>query len=168
MTYGYESISTLSGNVSGINDIATDLLNRLDAKRRSERGQVLWRVKVVVLSAAGTLWNKGTGAAALGLYIHSEVSAPAPPPGTGATAYRQQVDQGSARLNLPSEKVFPVQANHRDMCKFSSLGCQKYEPISAAIEELVAAAENDPRVGFDVAPIEMLACGRHTAKAAGI
>jgi len=34
MTYGYESISTFSSNVSGINDIATNLFNRLKVDRR--------------------------------------------------------------------------------------------------------------------------------------
>ncbi|KAH7261549.1 hypothetical protein BKA59DRAFT_409635, partial [Fusarium tricinctum] len=37
LTYGYESVRKLSGSVTGINDIAADLLERLNAERTSEQ-----------------------------------------------------------------------------------------------------------------------------------
>ena len=49
----------------------------------------------------------------------------------------QVVDEQSALLNLPNEKLFPVDANHRTICKIPSGESQEFEAVGAWIEELV-------------------------------
>lgn len=47
------------------------------------------------------------------------------------------VDEQSAVLNLPNEKLFPVDANHRTICKIPSAESQEFEAVGAWIEDLV-------------------------------
>ncbi len=49
----------------------------------------------------------------------------------------QVVDEQSAVINLPNEKLFPVDANHRTICKISSAESQEFEAVGAWIEDLV-------------------------------
>jgi hypothetical protein len=49
----------------------------------------------------------------------------------------QVVDEESAVLNLPNEKLFPVDANHRTICKIPSAESQEFEAVGAWIEDLV-------------------------------
>lgn len=49
----------------------------------------------------------------------------------------QVVDEQSARLNFPNEKLFPVDANHRTICKIPSAKRQEFEAVGAWIEDLV-------------------------------
>jgi hypothetical protein len=49
----------------------------------------------------------------------------------------QVVDKESALLNLPNEKPFLVDANHRTMCKIPSAESQEFEAVGAWIEDLV-------------------------------
>jgi hypothetical protein len=48
----------------------------------------------------------------------------------------QVVDEQSALLNLPNEKPFPVDANHRTICKIPSAESQEYEAVGAWIADL--------------------------------
>jgi hypothetical protein len=49
----------------------------------------------------------------------------------------QVVDEESALLNLPNEKLFPVDANHRTICKIPSADSQEFEAVGAWIEDPV-------------------------------
>ena len=51
----------------------------------------------------------------------------------------QVVDEPSARLNLPNEKVFPVDADHRTICKIPSREDQVYQIVGIWIAKLVKA-----------------------------
>jgi hypothetical protein len=55
----------------------------------------------------------------------------------------QIVDKDSAILNLPNEVSSPIQANHRTMCKFSSIDDQRYRPVWKAIKHLVDKSKAD-------------------------
>jgi len=48
----------------------------------------------------------------------------------------QVVDKQSAVLNLPNEKLFPVDANHRTICKIPSAESQEYEAVGAWVSDL--------------------------------
>lgn len=54
-----------------------------------------------------------------------------------ANCFVQIVTEESARLNIPNEKTFAVDANHSSICKFASVHGQTYQFISRAIAELV-------------------------------
>jgi hypothetical protein len=58
----------------------------------------------------------------------------------------QVVDQLSARIGLPNEKMFSVDADHRTICKMPNHEGQAYEAVGAWIAELVkqASAQNEP------------------------
>jgi hypothetical protein len=49
----------------------------------------------------------------------------------------QIVGAKSAILQLGNEISFGIDANHKDMCKFSGADSQKYLPVEGAIKELV-------------------------------
>ena len=51
----------------------------------------------------------------------------------------QVVDEQSAQLNLPNEKVFPVHADHRTICKMSSPEDQVYKIVGVWIAKLIKA-----------------------------
>ncbi len=51
----------------------------------------------------------------------------------------QVVDEQSARLNLPNEKLFPVDADHRTICKMSSREDQVYSIVGVWITKLIKA-----------------------------
>ena len=51
----------------------------------------------------------------------------------------QVVDERSAQLNLPNEKVFPVDADHRTICKIPSREDQVYKIVGVWIAKLVKA-----------------------------
>lgn len=51
----------------------------------------------------------------------------------------QVVDEPSARLNLPNEKVFPVEADHRTICKMSSREDQIYQIVGVWTTKLIKA-----------------------------
>ncbi len=51
----------------------------------------------------------------------------------------QVVDEQSARLNLPNEKVFPVDADHRTICKMSSHEDQVYKIVGVWTTKLIKA-----------------------------
>lgn len=51
----------------------------------------------------------------------------------------QVVDEQSAQLNLPNEKVFPVDADHRTICKASSRDDQVYKVMGVWIAKLIKA-----------------------------
>ena len=51
----------------------------------------------------------------------------------------QVVDEQSARLNLPNEKVFPVDADHRTICKMPSREDQVYKIVGVWVAKLVKA-----------------------------
>jgi hypothetical protein len=53
------------------------------------------------------------------------------------------VDEDSARLNLPNEVAIPISANHRDMCKFSSVNSQRYRPVWEYMQDLAERAVKD-------------------------
>lgn len=56
----------------------------------------------------------------------------------------QVVDAQSARLNLPNEKLFPVDADHKTICKISSREDQVYKVVGVWIAKLIRAnMEND-------------------------
>lgn len=46
------------------------------------------------------------------------------------------VDEQLALLNLPNEKPFPVDADHRTICKIPSAESQEYEAVGAWIAVL--------------------------------
>jgi hypothetical protein len=49
----------------------------------------------------------------------------------------QVVPEASAELGLPNEVVFPVNAHHRNICRYPSEGNQTYVLVEAAIKELM-------------------------------
>lgn len=51
----------------------------------------------------------------------------------------QVVGEQSAQLNLPNEKVFPVDADHRTICKISSREDQVYKVVGVWIAKLIKA-----------------------------
>lgn len=51
----------------------------------------------------------------------------------------QVVDEQSAQLNLPNEKVFPVHADHRTICKMSSREDRVYKVVGVWIAKLIKA-----------------------------
>ncbi|PMD42291.1 hypothetical protein L207DRAFT_485775 [Hyaloscypha variabilis F] len=53
------------------------------------------------------------------------------------------VDKQSAVLNLPNEKLFPVDANHRTICHIPSAESQEFEAMGAWIEDLVRSVANN-------------------------
>jgi len=48
----------------------------------------------------------------------------------------QVVDEDSARIGVHNEKLFPVDANHRTICKFSAANDQNYTLVGAWIAQL--------------------------------
>ncbi|KAK1040556.1 hypothetical protein LTR74_018680, partial [Friedmanniomyces endolithicus] len=46
------------------------------------------------------------------------------------------VDKDLARLNMPNEKTFAVNANHSTVCKFSAEGSQNYKLVGRAIVDM--------------------------------
>lgn len=56
----------------------------------------------------------------------------------------QVVDRPSAILGLNNEVATPIQgSNHRDICKFSSDGSQKYKPVKNALRDIIEQAKGD-------------------------
>ncbi|RPA89570.1 hypothetical protein L873DRAFT_1754902 [Choiromyces venosus 120613-1] len=53
------------------------------------------------------------------------------------------VNMDSAILNLPNERRIPVNANHREICKFSHANSQKYSPVWLAIWDIVSSISPD-------------------------
>ena len=53
--------------------------------------------------------------------------------------HHQVVDEQSAQLNLPNEKLFPVDADHRTICKISSREDQVYKVVGVWIAKLIKA-----------------------------
>ena len=49
----------------------------------------------------------------------------------------QIVDMESALLNLPRERLFPVAADHRTICKLSSREDQVYGVVGVRIKKLI-------------------------------
>lgn len=52
----------------------------------------------------------------------------------------QVVDEPSARIGLPNEKLFPVDADHRTICKFPAADSQAYKGVGPWIVTLVREA----------------------------
>lgn len=52
--------------------------------------------------------------------------------------FHQVVPEYSARMDLPNEMVFPVNAHHRNICRYPSNGNQTYVLVEAAIKEIVS------------------------------
>jgi hypothetical protein len=61
------------------------------------------------------------------------------------------VPEHSARMNLPNEIVFPVNANHRSICRYPSVRNQTYILVEGAIKEVVASAEG----GLCISPFRL-------------
>ncbi|MCJ1309721.1 hypothetical protein MMC25_003381 [Agyrium rufum] len=55
------------------------------------------------------------------------------------------VDELSARIGLPNEKMLPVDANHRTICKISSHTSQEYDAVGVWIVKLVKLATKKPK-----------------------
>ena len=49
----------------------------------------------------------------------------------------------SAILDLPNERPIPVNANHREICKFSHAKSEKYRPVWVAISDMVSGIQVD-------------------------
>ncbi|KAH6689450.1 hypothetical protein F5X68DRAFT_253779 [Plectosphaerella plurivora] len=64
------------------------------------------------------------------------------------------VPEHSARMNLPNEIVFPVNANHRSICRYPSVRNQTYVLVEGAIKEVVASLEGGPRSEFEIASLK--------------
>ncbi|KAH8647072.1 hypothetical protein BGZ60DRAFT_570501 [Tricladium varicosporioides] len=50
------------------------------------------------------------------------------------------VDRDSATLGLPNERIVPIMADHREMCRFSNPESQKYRPVEQAILDMLSAS----------------------------
>ncbi|MCJ1309858.1 hypothetical protein MMC25_003519 [Agyrium rufum] len=50
------------------------------------------------------------------------------------------VDENSARIGLPNEKLFPVDASHKTICKISIADGQEYEAVGTWVAKLVKLA----------------------------
>ncbi|KAG0124311.1 Alpha/Beta hydrolase protein [Tuber indicum] len=59
------------------------------------------------------------------------------------------VDMDSAILDLPNERPVPVNANHRDICKFSHAKSEKYRPVWVAISDMVSSIPVDRAVATE-------------------
>lgn len=53
-----------------------------------------------------------------------------------ANLYEQVVDKQSARTGLKNERLFPVNANHRTMCKMPSSTSHQYITVGSWIAKL--------------------------------
>ena len=62
-------------------------------------------------------------------------------------AYRQVVDELSARIGIPNEKLFPVSANHRNICKIPAKESPIYRVVGFWTAKLVNTVdrENTPK-----------------------
>lgn len=47
-------------------------------------------------------------------------------------------------MNLPNEMVFPVNANHRSICRYPSNRDQTYRLVEAAIREIISGPALQP------------------------
>jgi hypothetical protein len=64
------------------------------------------------------------------------------------------VDKQSALLNLPNEKLFPVDANHRTICKIPSAKSQEYEAVGAWIADLARSVTTNILPNLHTLPCE--------------
>lgn len=56
----------------------------------------------------------------------------------------QIVDKDSAILKLSNEIAMPIQgSNHRDICKFSSIESQRYQPVRTALKGMIERSKLD-------------------------
>ncbi|PWW73473.1 hypothetical protein C7212DRAFT_220039, partial [Tuber magnatum] len=60
------------------------------------------------------------------------------------------VDKDSAILDLPNERPVPVNANHREICRFSHAKSEKYRPVWVAISDMVSSIRVDPPVAEEL------------------
>lgn len=60
------------------------------------------------------------------------------------------VDMDSAILDLPNERPVPVNANHREICKFSHAKSEKYRPVWVAISDMVSGIQADGAVAAEL------------------
>lgn len=49
----------------------------------------------------------------------------------------QIVDKSSAVLNLPNERLLPVDADHREMCRFSDPKDPRFQPVISAVDQMM-------------------------------
>ena len=64
------------------------------------------------------------------------------------TAVLQVVDELSARIGIPNETLFPVSANHRNICKIPAKESYMYRLVGFWTARLVNAVvrENPPKI----------------------
>lgn len=41
-------------------------------------------------------------------------------------------------MGIPNEQVIPINSDHRSMCRFTHVDCQKYKLVEQAVIELAA------------------------------
>ncbi|KAL9118378.1 MAG: hypothetical protein Q9187_005078 [Circinaria calcarea] len=56
------------------------------------------------------------------------------------------VDKSSALLNLPNERLLPIDADHRTICKFSGEDSQKYRPVWKALAKIAGPDGSDSEI----------------------
>lgn len=56
----------------------------------------------------------------------------------------------SAILDLPNERSVPVNANHREICKFPHVKSEKYRPVWVAISDMVSGIQVDGAVAAEL------------------
>jgi hypothetical protein len=59
------------------------------------------------------------------------------PPPSGAKAAEQVVDQASATLGVPNERLFAIARDHHGICKYSQHDKSTYATVSGAVVELL-------------------------------
>jgi hypothetical protein len=62
------------------------------------------------------------------------------------------IDEQSALLNIPNEKPFPVDANHRTLCKILSAENQEYGAVGAWIADLARSVATNTSLNLRTLP----------------
>lgn len=71
------------------------------------------------------------------------------------------VDELSARIGLPNEKLFQVDANHRTICKIPSAKSQEYNAVGVWIAKLVKMAVKDTGTKEVQCKFDKMKCSPH-------
>ncbi|KAK5054527.1 hypothetical protein LTR84_001418 [Exophiala bonariae] len=72
----------------------------------------------------------------------------------GSTIGMVIVDKSSAVLNLPNERLLPIDADHREICRFSDLKDPRFQPVLSAMGQMicesVAMEDNEMKACLDM------------------
>ncbi|KAL8818801.1 MAG: hypothetical protein Q9223_002642 [Gallowayella weberi] len=132
-TYGYDSAVALSGSVSSIQDFARDLLERLLGIQASEKQTE--RPHIFICHSLG-----GIQLLKAALVEEINLRTSIGPPGLTP---EQVVEPASAVLGIANERPIPMDADHRNMVRFSPNQPEQYRPLKNALIGIVGKIETD-------------------------